>query len=149
MNKTEVAKLLTVASGFDRRQVDTITVEAWYLVPEIAAADYTEALQAVVDHQTGPYSGEYLQVHHVVDRLRQAAGRTAWTGHDVRVAKVLHMISADWPEQEPLPELAVKRLTAYRVAQAAERARIEQAGQPQPGAGQPVSMQLKTPEDVR
>lgn len=149
MNKTEVAKLLTVASGFDRRQVDTITVEAWYLVPEIAAADYTEALQAVIDHQTGSHSGEYLQVHHVVDRLRQAAGHNAWTGHDVRVAKALGFIAADWPEQEPLPVDAVKDLADWRALQAAARARLEQAGQAQPDTKQPILIQLNTPEDVR
>lgn len=69
MNKEEIGKLLTLASGFDKRKLDRVSVEAWALVPEIAQGDYEAAKAAVVAHQTGPNAGEYLTVNHIVSAL--------------------------------------------------------------------------------
>lgn len=104
MNKTDIAKLLTLASGFDRRVVDPVTVEAWALVPEIVAADYEAAKAAVVAHQTGPKAGEYLTVNHIVAALNADARRSdSEIEADVRSAKARGLIESSWPNRQPLP----------------------------------------------
>lgn len=104
MNKTEIAKLLTLASGFDRRVVDPVTIEAWALVPELVSADYEDAKRAVVAHQTGPKRDEYLTIGHVVDALRAAhRGSDSAVEADVRSAKARGLIDRSWPARDPLP----------------------------------------------
>lgn len=115
MNKREVAQLLTVASGFDRRVVDPVTVEAWALVPEIAAAEYQAAVNAVVAHQTGPRKAEYLTVGHVVDGLRVAERTDAKAVEvDVRSAKARGLIERSWPARQPLPPMVKEALFTLR-----------------------------------
>lgn len=105
MNKKEIAQLLTVASGFDRRVVDPVTVEAWALVPEFAEADYADAVRAVVAHQTSDKRMEYLTIGHIVDALR-VEGRTTQKAIevDVRSAKARKLIDPSWPATDPLPD---------------------------------------------
>src|SRR5690606_35991583 len=101
MNKREIAQLLTVASGFDRRVVDELTVEAWASVPELAAAPYDAAVAAVVAHQTSPKRTEYLTVGHIVDALRVNGRSTAAAIEaDVRSAKARGLIGRDWPARQ-------------------------------------------------
>lgn len=104
MNKTEIAKLLTLASGFDRRVVDPLTIEAWASVPEFAAAAYEDAKAAVLAHQVGPKRGEYLTIGHITDALRVAGRSTqSQVEADVRSAKARGLIASSWPDRELLP----------------------------------------------
>lgn len=104
MNKAEIAALLGVASGFDNRKPNHLAVEAWSMVPELQAATYEAALNAVVAHQTGPKRHEYLTVAHIVDALTEGRrdSRTA-VAADVRSAKARGLISRDHSEKTPLP----------------------------------------------
>jgi hypothetical protein len=115
MNKTEIAQMLTIASGFDRRQVDTVTVEAWALVADIAAMDYQTGVAAVVAHQTGARAGEYLQVHHIVDYAKQSHRDSApEVEADVRSARARRLVEPTWPVTEPLPAEIASQLLAVR-----------------------------------
>ena len=123
MTKAEIAKLLTLASGFDRRVVDTITVEAWALIPELMDADYDDAKAAVLAHQVGPKREQYLTIGHIVDALKTGGRNTlAAIEADVRSAKARGLIEKSWPERDLLPEdvrdaLFTLRDTERRVAQ--------------------------------
>lgn len=122
MNVTEAAKLLTVAAGFDRRQVTELTATAW-----AAALDgyrYVECERAVIEHHRDPATRTtYLTVGHVLDRVEHAArAGAADVETDVRAAKARGIIAADWPRREPLPPDA-----AYKLAAARDRDRQEAA----------------------
>jgi hypothetical protein len=115
VNRTEVAKLLTILSGFDRRQVDELTVEAWHAIPEIAAARFDHAEQIALEHQTGPHAAEYFAVRHLVTGLRRRTRTT--TGDveaDVRSAKARGLIEDTWPRRDPLPPDVAARLAQAR-----------------------------------
>lgn len=115
MNKTQVAQLLTVASGFDRRQVDELTVTAWHQVPEIAGANYDTAVKVVIAHQTSPQAGEYFTVRHLVAGLRKSARSTVEAIEaDVRSAKARGLVEQDWPRRQPLTADIAEKLTAAR-----------------------------------
>lgn len=115
MNKVEIAKLLTIASGFDRRDVDDVTIEAWALVPEFIAADYNAAVAAVVAHQTGPKRTEYLTIGHIVDALRVDGRSTlAAVEADVRSAKARGLIDSSWPARQQLEPDVRETLTMMR-----------------------------------
>lgn len=115
MNKLDVAKLLTILSGYDRRQVDDITVEAWHAVPEVAAADFTQARNVVIEHQTGPEAGEYFQVRHLVAGLRRRSRTSRGDVEaDVRSAKARGLIDQDWPRTQPLDPETAEKLAAAR-----------------------------------
>lgn len=115
MNKREIAQLLTIASGFDRRDVDDVTIEAWALVPEFIAADYNAAVAAVVAHQTGPKRAEYLTIGHIVDALRVDGRSTlAAVEADVRSAKARGLVDASWPARNQLPADVRDALTTLR-----------------------------------
>jgi hypothetical protein len=115
MNKPEVGKLLLLASGFDRRVVDDLTVGAWFSVPIIQQATYEDAAQAVINHQTGPNKEKYLTVGLVADYLtitnRQSADAIA---ADVRSARARGLISREWSERDPIPEDVRLRLAELR-----------------------------------
>lgn len=115
MKKSEIAQLLTIASGFDRRDVDDVTIESWSMVPELIAADYEAATAAVIAHQTGPRRGEYLTIGHIVDALR-VTGRSASASveADVRSAKARKMIDPEWPARQQLPPDVMDALTTLR-----------------------------------
>jgi len=104
VNKTETAKLLTIASGFDRRQVDELTAGAW--ASALTAYTFEQAQAAVVQHFRDPATRhEYLSIAHVLDRLeRDTRARKADVEADVRSAKARGLIEPTYPANEPLPE---------------------------------------------
>jgi hypothetical protein len=117
MNKQQIAQLLTIASGFDKRQVDSVTVEAWALVPGVRDADYDDAVAAVIAHVTGPERKEYLTVGHVVAATQQSSRQTKeLIAADVRSAKARRMIGSDWPENRPVTSEVRHRLAVVRDA---------------------------------
>lgn len=115
MKHSEIAELLTVASGFDRRDVDDVTIRSWALVPELIAAHYDDALAVVIAHQTGPKRGEYLTIGHIVDGLR-VDGRSTLAGveADVRSAKARGLVEASWPARQQLSPDVRDALTTLR-----------------------------------
>jgi len=115
VNKTEIAQLLTLASGFDRRVVDQVTVEAWALIPELANADYQDAKAVVVAHQTGPKRTEYLTVGHITDALAvQNRSNRAAIETDVRSAKARGLIDKSWTDKQVLPDSVREALFTLR-----------------------------------
>jgi hypothetical protein len=115
MNKPEVGKLLLLASGFDRRIVDDLTVSSWFSVPAIQQANFEDAAAAVIAHQTGPNKDKYLTVGLVCDYItgvnRQSADAIA---ADVRSARARGLVAKNWDERDPIPEEARTRLAALR-----------------------------------
>lgn len=114
MNTSDAAKLLTVAAGFDRRQVTDVTATAW-----AAALDgytYAECERAVIAHHRDPATRtSYLTVGHVLDRVESAArASSADVETDVRAAKARGIIPQDWPRREPLTPEAAYQLRAAR-----------------------------------
>jgi hypothetical protein len=77
VNKTEVAKLLTMASAIDNRTVGTETVEAWFMV--IGDLDFDDATTVMFDHFRN--SNEYLTPRQIIlgvdqlNRKRSAEAR--------------------------------------------------------------------------
>lgn len=61
MNKTEVAKLLTIASSIDNRNVNEVAVEGWYAV--LHSLPFEDCARAVKAHFED--STEYLMPAHV------------------------------------------------------------------------------------
>lgn len=115
MNKTEVAKFLTIASGFDRREVDELTVTSWHQVPEVSAARYDDAVKVVIAHQTSAQSTEYFAVRHLVNGIRlMQRTASADVEADVRSAKARGLVDRNWPRAEPLPADVAQKLHAAR-----------------------------------
>ena len=130
MNRTEVAKLLTIVSGFDRRHVDELTVEAWHAIPEISAAGFDDA-RAIVIHHHGEPGGGYFEARTLVAELRKVSRQTSGDVEaDVRVAKQLGFVAADWPKRDPLPDAAASKLANYRARASEEARRFEIEGGP-------------------
>jgi hypothetical protein len=79
MNKTEVAKLLTMASAIDNRTVGVETVEAWYMV--MGDLDFDDATTAMFTHFRS--STDYLTPRQIIlgveaiDKQRQYEKRRA------------------------------------------------------------------------
>jgi hypothetical protein len=77
MNKTEVAKLLTMASAIDNRTVGTETVEAWFMV--LGDLDFEDSTAVMFQHFRN--STEYLTPRQIivgveeVNRKRNAEAR--------------------------------------------------------------------------
>jgi hypothetical protein len=77
MNKTEVAKLLTMASAIDNRTVGTETVEAWFMV--IGDLDFDDSTTVMFQHFRN--STEYLTPRQIIigvdelNRKRRAEAR--------------------------------------------------------------------------
>jgi hypothetical protein len=77
MNKTEVAKLLTMASAIDNRTVGTETVEAWFMV--VGDVDFEDATSVMFQHFRT--STDYLTPRQIImgvealDRKRRAEAR--------------------------------------------------------------------------
>lgn len=120
MNKTDAAKLLAVASGFDRRQVDELTAAAWAMA--LDGYGYVECEKAIVEHHRDPKTRtSYLTVGHVLDRVETGRRmRSSDVEADVRSAKARGLIDGEWPARKPLPQE-----TAERLARARERDRQE------------------------
>ena len=70
MNKTEVAKLLTLVSAFDSRTVGIDTVEAWYPILEDVKVD--EAVTVVRNHFAT--STAYLMPAHITAGVEKLSG---------------------------------------------------------------------------
>lgn len=128
MNKQEIAALLTVASGFDRRVVDAVTVESWALVPEITSASFEAARAIVVDHQTN--MREYMTVAHVVAGLRSGGRQTRHSIEaDVRSAKARGLLERAWPASKIVPVDVADALHTLRELErraASERLALDQ-----------------------
>lgn len=120
MNKTETAQLLTIASGFDRRQVDAMTVEAWHAV--IGEYTLAQAQRALMDHYRDPETRHtYLGVANILDRLEVIKrARSRDVEADVRSAQARGIVPEDWPRRKPLEPAAAEAL-----ARARERDRAE------------------------
>jgi len=113
MNRAEVAKLLTVASGYDGRRVDDVNTSAWLAIPAIREANYEDAVVAIQNHYAN--SNEYLMLSHVV-KATQLMGRSTkeQITADVRSARARKLIDPDWPEDQPVPDDVAERLFALR-----------------------------------
>jgi hypothetical protein len=114
VNKREVAELLAIISGLDRFQAaDRIAVEAWSLLPDIEAATFEDAKQAVVDHFTAGAknltAGDLNARLRVVNRLDKEA-----IAADVRSARARKLIADTWPETKPVPKFVQSRLAELR-----------------------------------
>ena len=130
MNKHEIGMLLGLASGFDRRVVDPLTIEAWASVPEFANASYAAAKAAVIAHQTGPKRHEYLTIGHITDALK-IDGRNSGRAieEDVRSAKARGLVEKTWPDRQLLPEDIRQALFTLRDGErraALERSELDQ-----------------------
>jgi hypothetical protein len=116
MKESEVGKLLTFASGFDRRQVDHGTVYAWgKVLNALGDVSYQAAEDAIVAHHMGPNKGAYLNVGHIVDGLR-ASGRQNLDQieGDVRSAKARGLVGVDWSVRDALPADVAEKLARAR-----------------------------------
>lgn len=129
MNKVEVGKLLTIASGFDRFiTVDRVTTEAWSLA--LSAVDFDDAQAVVLEHYVGPSGREALSVRHIIAATALKSRHTRELIEvDVRSAKARGLLPADHPAREPLPGDIARRLTAAREN---DRAEAVQYGEIQP-----------------
>lgn len=127
MNIPEITRLLTIQSGFDRRQVDELTVTAWHQVPEVAAAGYEDAVKVVIAHQTAPEAAEYFTVRHLVNGLKKSK-RVADVEADVRSAKARGIIPENWPKSSPLNFRDAERLAELRERDRQEALRLAEIG---------------------
>ncbi len=129
MNNSEAAKLLTIASGFDRRQVDALTATAW--ASALDGHTYAECERAIIEHHRDPATRTtYLTVGHVLDRVEAGARTsTADVETDVRVAKARGIIPADWPRRQALTPEAAYKLQAARERDRQESIRLTGGGE--------------------
>jgi hypothetical protein len=120
MNKLEVGKMLTVASGLaDFIVADEVTVTAWqWLLADVALEDAMNAMQA---HFTGPQAREKFSVAHVLDFVKSSGRQSvAAIEADVRSAKNRGLVEKSWPNGLPLTPLVQARLASIRLAELAE-----------------------------
>lgn len=129
MNVAEAAKILTVAAGFDRRQVTEVTATAW--AAALQGYGYTECEAAIIAHHRDPATrGAYLEVKHLLDRLEaQHRARTVDVETDVRAAKARGLLDASHPPREPLPTEVALLLQIARERDRAESRRYLEIGQ--------------------
>lgn len=125
MTPSDVAKLLTTASGFDNRIVDEGNARAWYMA--LHEWDYRLCEQALVAHFTEPETRHrYLTVGLLLDRLeRDARVRGIDIETDVRAAKARGLIATDWPAKQALPPTVASRLASAREYDRQEAERYE------------------------
>lgn len=74
MKKSEVLKLLTIASAFDSRRPTDEQIDAWYSV--IGDLDYHDAEAAVREHYRR--STEWLMPAHIVEGVAWIMNERAW-----------------------------------------------------------------------
>lgn len=120
MNRSEAAKLLTVASGFDRRQVDELTATAW--ASALDGYSYAQAETAIIEHfKDVETRRDYLTIGHVLDRLeRTDRTRRHEIADDVRSAKARGLVEREWPNSHRLPADVLSRLRELREAERSE-----------------------------
>lgn len=107
MNKTETAKLLTIASMIDNRTVAPETVEAWHDV--LGHLPYGLAKEAMSLHRRE--STDYLMPAHITKNLPRVKLKLQT---DIRAAKARGLIE-DWPENESLSAEVAEALAAARL----------------------------------
>lgn len=128
MNDLEAAKLLTIAAGFDRRQVTEMTARAW--AAALSDQSYVDCERAVIDHyRDADTRHDYLSVGHVLDRVERAQRATRkQIEDDVRSAKARGLIGRDWPKSERLPADVAQKLAEARAEDAAVSKQLSIAG---------------------
>lgn len=116
MNKLEAAKLLTIASGFDRFvRADEVTATAWSLA--LANVDYPLAEKAVVAHYSGDNAHKQLMPADIIKTVeREARLSRPLVIEDVRAAKARQLVPKSWPRDRLLPADVRERLFAMRRA---------------------------------
>ncbi|WP_104128026.1 hypothetical protein [Cryobacterium sp. Y57] len=129
MNKTQVAQILTIASGFDRFiVVDRVTTEAWFMALE--QVNYDEAMAATVGHFTGPIAKEVFSVRHILNTVADGGRNSASAIEaDVRSAKARGLIEKSWPSRNLLPpdiRDALFTLREFERRQATDRLALDQ-----------------------
>lgn len=114
MNKTETAKLLTVAGAFDRFiRVDEVTVTGWQIALE--RVPYDLAQKAVIDHYQGAEAHRQLMPANIIRAVEREARLTpAMIEEDVRSAKARGLVDESWPERKLLDEEVRQKLFAAR-----------------------------------
>lgn len=126
MTPLDVGKLLTIASGFDRRVVDDMTVAAWHSVPEVQAGTLEQAQAVLIAHVSGPNHRDYFTVGVLADGLRRAARAAQGDVEaDVRVAKAIGLVPSSHGARQPLTTAQARQLAEYRAARRAEAERHE------------------------
>ena len=112
MNKTQAAGILGIASGFDRFiALDDLNTSAWFLVLE--PYDFDDVQKSVVTFYRDMWNGkEQLTPRALLDDVKSKIRS------DVKVAKRIGLINAEWPELDRLPEDVGEDLSTYRTAHA-------------------------------
>lgn len=116
MNKTEMAKLLTMASAIDNRKIGTETVEAWFMV--IGDIEFEIAVEALKTHFND--SSEYLIPNHIrvlatkIEKHRLAMERKIKMDHFLALRQAL--MDREWqkvidgdPDADPEKVAALNR----------------------------------------
>lgn len=129
MNKLEAARLLTIASGFDRFvRADELTTTAWTLALRDLPYDRAEA--AVVAHYCGPDAHKQLMPADIIRAVQFEARLTKpQIEEDVRAAKAYGLIESSWPYAQALPE-DVRAVLFQR--RAGKRQEAIERGDPEP-----------------
>lgn len=125
MNRTDTAKALAIAAGFDNRRPDELQVAAWSEL--LGGYTLAEVRVAILDHYRDTETRhKYLTAAHVLDRCEAFARlRRVDVMADVRAAKARGLVSADWPTREPLPADIAGNLQLARERDRAEAAKYE------------------------
>jgi hypothetical protein len=128
MTRVELAQLLATIRAYDgRHTADELTLAAWNAIPEIANADYQQALAVVTSWHGTPGTG-FFDSRAMVAGLRQASRTSvADIEVDVRAAKARKIIPSDWPAKEALTQEAATMLAAAREHDRAEAERLTAA----------------------
>jgi len=114
MNKLEAAKLLTIASGFDRFvRADEVTSTAWAMA--LVAIDYHMAEKAVVAHYSGDNAHKQLMPADIIKTVQHETRMTrSQIEADVRAAKSYGLIDKEWPPSGLLPDDVRQQLRERR-----------------------------------
>jgi len=107
MNKTEVAKLLTIASMIDNRTVAPETVEAWHMA--LSRHDFNLCKEAMALHFRE--SELYLMPVHITKNLPRVRLKIE---QDVRAAIARGIVGRDWPESQMLEPADAEALQEAR-----------------------------------
>lgn len=116
MNKTEVAKLLTIASMIDNRTVAPETVEAWHMT--LGRHDFNICKEAMALHFRE--SEEYLMPVHITKNLPRVRMKI---NQDVRAAIARGIVGRDWPDDQMLTPDAAEELQQARAKDGQSAAR--------------------------
>jgi hypothetical protein len=111
MNVEEAARIITILSTADNRTLDKPTASAWALF--LSDVSYSDAERAVVDLVNE--SREYITPKSIRDWVRQHNRQSAYEiAADVRAARARGIVSADWPDKQPLDSDARQKLSLAR-----------------------------------